>query len=117
MAGINIRHKLGTVLVILRSRQRRRQKAKAKTKRKFSISPLNVERSLIGAYNSTFLLARENDRFTFFKYINMSPEWFNHLLSLIEPKIEKEYKVRPQISKQERLAARLRYLANGNSKH
>ena len=91
MAGINIRHKLGTVLVILPRRRRRRQKAKAKTKRKFSISPLNLERSLIGAYNGTFLLARENDRLTFFKYTNMSPEWFNHLLSLIQPKIEKEY--------------------------
>ena len=81
MAAINIRHKL--VLVILRRRRRRRQKAKAKTKRKFGISPLNVERSLIGAYNSAFLFARENDRFTFFKYTRMSPERFDHLLSLI----------------------------------
>ena len=89
MAAINIRHKLATVLVILRRRRRRRQKAKAKTKRKFGISPLNVERSLIGAYNSAFLFARENDRFTFFKYTRMSPERFNHLLSLIRPKLEK----------------------------
>ena len=71
MAAINIRHKLATVLVILRRRRRRRQKAK--TKRKFWVSSLNVERSLLGAYNSTFLLARENDRVTFFKYTSMSP--------------------------------------------
>ena len=36
------------------------QKAKAKTERKFWISPLNIERFLLGAYNSTFLLARGN---------------------------------------------------------
>ena len=56
MAAINIRHKLARVLVILRRRRKRRQKAKAKTKRKFWISPLNAKRSLLGAYNSTFLL-------------------------------------------------------------
>ena len=116
MAGINIRHKLATVLVILRRRRRKRQKAEAKTKLKFWISPLNVERFLLGAYNSKFLLARENDNFTFFKYTRMSPERFDHLLSLIQPKIEKEYKVRPPISVEERLAATLRYLASGDSK-
>ena len=110
MAAINIRHKLATVLVILRRRQRRRQKAKAKTKHKFWISPLNVECSLF----PYFLLARENYRFTFFKYSRMSPEQFDHLLSLIRPKIEKEYKVRPPISAEERLAATLRYLASGD---
>ena len=115
MAAINIRHKLATVLVFVR-RRRRRQKPKAKPKRKFWISPLNVERSLLGAYNSTFLLARENDRFTFFKYTRMSPERFDHLLSLIRQKIEKEYKVCPPISAEERLAATLRYLASGDSK-
>ena len=102
MAAINVRRKLA----------RRRQKAKAKTKHKFWISPLNVERSLL----PYFLLARENDRFTFFKYTRMSPERFDHLLSLIRPKIEKEYKVRPPISAEERLAATLRYLASGDSK-
>ena len=114
MAAINIRHKLATVLVILRRRRRRRQKAK--TKRKFWISPLNVERFLLGAYNSTLLLARENDRFTFFKYTRMSPERFDHLLSLIRPKIEKEYKVRPPISGEERVVATLQHLASGDSK-
>ena len=116
MAAINVRHKLATVLVNLRRRRKRRQKAKAKTKRKFWIYSLNVERFLLGAYHSTFLLARENDCFIFFKYIRMSPDWFDHLLRLIQPKTEKEYKVRPQISAEERLAATLRYLASGNSK-
>ena len=116
MAAINIRHKLATVLVILRRRRRRRQKAKGKTKLKFWISPLNVELFLLGAYSSKFLLARENNRFTFFKYTRMSPERFDHLLSLIRQKIEKEYKVRLPISAEERLAATLRYLASGDSK-
>ena len=116
MAPINIRHKLATVLVILRRRRSKRQKTKLKTKRKFWIAPLNVERSLLGAYNSTFLLARENDRFTFFKYTHMSSERFDHLLSLIRSKIEKEYKVGPPISAEERLAATLRYLGSGDLK-
>ena len=67
-------------------------KSKAKTKRKFWIFALNVERFLLGAYNSTFLLARENDRYAFFKYTRLSPERFNHPLSLIRPKIEKSTK-------------------------
>ena len=116
MASISIRHKLATVPVILRRRRRRRLKAKAKTKRKFWIYSLNVEHSLLGAYNSTFLLARENYRFTFFKFTRMSQEWFDHLLSLIRPKIEKEYKFCPPISAEERLAATLRYLAISYSK-
>ena len=82
MATINIRHKLATVFVILRRRRRGR----------------HVERSLLGAYNSTLLLARENDHFTFFKYTRMFQERFHHLLSLIRPKIEKEYKVCPPMS-------------------
>ena len=94
----------------MRRRRRRRQKAKAKTKRKFWTSSSNVERSLLGAYNSTFILARKNDRFTFFKYTRMSPERFNRLLSLIRPKIEKEYKACPPISAEERFATTLRYL-------
>ena len=114
MTTINIRHKLATVLVILRRRRSGRQKAKAKTKRKFWISELDLKRSLLGAYNSTFFLARENDRFTFFKYTRMSPQRFDHLQSLIRPKIEKEYKVCPPISAEERLAATLRYLASGD---
>ena len=105
MVAINIRHELATVLAILRRRRRRRQKAKAKTKSRFSISPLNVERSLLGTCNSTFLLA---------------PERFDNLLSLIRPKItkinEKEYKVRTPISAEGRLAVTLRYLASGDSK-
>ena len=116
MAAINIRHKLATVLLILRCRLRRKRKAKAKAKRKFWISSLNVERSLLGLYNSTFLLVRENDRFTFFKYTCMSPERFDHLLSLIPPKIEKEYKVRPPISAEEPFAATRWYLASDDSK-
>ena len=82
-----------------------RQKAKAKTERKFWISPLNIERSLLGAYNSTFLLARRN-----------VPEQFDHLLSLIRPNIEKEHKVCSPILAEERLAGPLRYLASGDSK-
>ena len=116
MAAINIRHKLVTVIVILWRTRRRRQKTKAKSKSKFWISPLNVERSLLGAYNSTALLAKENDCFKFFKYTRMSPEWFDHLLSLIRPKIKNKYKVRPPISAEERLAAALRYLASGDSR-
>ena len=46
----------------------------------------------------------------------MSSERFDHLLSLIRSKIEKEYKVGPPISAEERLAATLRYLGSGDLK-
>ena len=46
----------------------------------------------------------------------MSPEQFDHLLSLIRPNIEKEHKVCSPILAEERLAGTFRYLASGDSK-
>ena len=118
MARVNICYKLATILIILRRRRRRREKniERRKTRRRLWISPLNVERFTHGAYSSTFLIARENDRHIFFKYIRMSPERFDHLLELVRPKIEKQYKVCAPIPAEERLAVTLRYIASGDSK-
>ena len=49
-------------------------------------------------------------------YFRMSPDRFNHLLSLVEPLIRKsDTRFRKSISAGERLALTLRFLANGNS--
>ena len=51
-----------------------------------------------------------------FRYFRMSPDRFNHLLSLVEPLIKKsETKFRKPISAGERLAVTLRFLATGDS--
>ena len=48
----------------------------------------------------------------------MSPERFQHLLSLVRPLIEKEdIKFRKAISPAERLAITLRFLATDDSQH
>lgn len=47
----------------------------------------------------------------------MSPERFDHLVSLLRPKISKKHCVREPISPEERLAVTLRFLATGDSQH
>ena len=52
----------------------------------------------------------------FSRYMRMSPESFDHLLSLVSPLISKHTtKLREPISAAERLALTLRFLASGNS--
>ena len=45
----------------------------------------------------------------------MSPERFDHLLSLMREKLARKYHIRAPISPEERLAVTLRYLATGDS--
>ena len=58
-------------------------------------------------------MARENFKF---KYIRMPPEQFDHHLHLVQSEIGKQYKVRPPIPAEERLARTLQYVANVDSK-
>ena len=52
----------------------------------------------------------------FSRYMRMSPESFDHLLSLVSPLISKHTtKLREPVSATERLALTLRFLASGNS--
>ena len=48
-------------------------------------------------------------------FTRMSPERFDHLLSVVEEKRKKKTYIRESISPAERLAITLRYLASGDS--
>ena len=66
-------------------------------------------------YNSqwVYLIINQNCNF---RYARMSPERFQHLLSLVEPYLKKKFcRSRETISAAERLAVCLRYLATGDS--
>ena len=52
-----------------------------------------------------------NDRQLFFRYFRMSPERFDHLLTLVREQIEKKR----SFSEAGRLAITLRYLASGEA--
>ena len=47
----------------------------------------------------------------------MSPERFDHLVSLVRNNITKSHYIREPISPEERFAVTLRYLATGDSQH
>lgn len=54
--------------------------------------------------------------YIFFRYLRMSPNRFEHLLSMIAPLIQKqETKMRKPISAAEQLVITLRYLATGDA--
>ena len=54
-------------------------------------------------------------KFTPFRYLRMTPERFEHLLSLVGPRITKtNTRMREAISAAERLTLTLRYLASGD---
>ena len=53
--------------------------------------------------------------FSIFRFCRMSPERYDHLLSLVHNGLVKKYHIREPISPGERLAVTLRYLATGDS--
>ena len=69
-----------------------------------------------GVYNNLVQEMRLGDRESYFRYMRMSPDRFEHLLSLIEPLVKKETtNFREPISASERLSITLRFLATGES--
>ena len=50
-----------------------------------------------------------------YKYMRMTPQRFDHLLSLVGPELVTECRPREPIAPSERLALTLRYLASGDS--
>ena len=69
-----------------------------------------------GVYNNLVQEMRLGDRESYFRYMRMSPDRFEHLLSLIEPLVKKETtNFREPISAGERLSITLRFLATGES--
>ena len=57
----------------------------------------------------------ENDHESFYKYFWMTPERFDHLLSLVGPMLSKKSLYCEPISPGERFAVSQRFLATGDS--
>ena len=97
---------------------RRRRHRKKKRKRKTWVRPIFAQRLRQGEYHNLLQELRLSDREYHFRYMRMSKETFNTLLSLVGPRLSRRRYFstrRPEISPAERLAATLRYLATGNS--
>ena len=107
MAAYNKRKVL--LLILLRRRLARRAK-------RCWIKKINRSRLLKGEYHSLIQEMRLSDHESFYKYFRMTPQRFDHLLSLVGPLIShQETKFRAPVSANERLAVTLRYLATGDS--
>ena len=99
------------MFMLLRRRKRRlgRQKRKKK-KRKMWVRDIFNGRKKQGVYNNLVQEIHLRDRESYFRYMRMSPDQFQHLLSLIEPLVTKDNFHEP-ISAGERLSITLRFLA------
>lgn len=93
----------------------RKQKRKTKKKRRFWVRDIFRQREVHGTFHTLFQEMLK-DREMFFRYHRMTPNRFEHLLSLVKDRLTKEEtKLRKPISARERLSVTLRYLATGES--
>lgn len=103
------------LLLLLLSRRTRAREKRAK-RRRFWVRAIFRQRQRYGCYHTLVQELRLGDREWHFKFIRMSPERFEHLLSLVAPHISKQKtKLRNPIGPAERLYLTLRYLASGDS--
>lgn len=88
-----------------------------KTNRKMWVRPIFKERQrlLQGASENLVREMECEDHEMVYKYCRMSSDLFDHLLSIVEPRIEKQYVIRDPIPARTRLLVCLRYLASGDS--
>ena len=104
------------MFMLLRRRKRRLRLQKKKKKRKMWVRDIFKGREKQGVYNNLVQEMHLGDRESYFRYMRMSPDRFQHLLSLIEPLVTKETtNFREPISAGERLSITLRFLATGES--
>ncbi|XP_047135391.1 uncharacterized protein LOC101237669 [Hydra vulgaris] len=90
--------------------------SKKKRKHKFWIRFLFKNRYEKGAFNTLIPELRLHDREFFYRFYRMSPERYEHLLSMVAPSITKKpCRSRQTLSPSERLTVTLRYLATGDS--
>ena len=91
---------------------RKKMMVKKKQVKRFWRRGIFTDRKLYSEYYTLYKELRENDREFHFRYIRMSKERFDHLLSLVREKItKKDTKMREAITAEERLIITLRYLA------
>jgi len=93
------------------------QQQKYIRKRKFWVRPMFTQRMrrLQGASDNLIIEMQTTDREKFFNYFRMSPQLFEELLTLVEPRIEKQELCRIPISPRIRLQVTLHWLASGDS--
>lgn len=72
-------------------------------------------RKKLGEYHCLIQQMRLNDHESFFQYFRMTPAWFDLLLGIVGPYLEKKSLYREPVSPKERLAVKNRFLATGES--
>ena len=68
----------------------RKKRLEKKKRRKYWVRPIFLRRKVHGQFHQMLTELREGDREYYFRYMRMSPERFDHLLSLVEDKISKQ---------------------------
>ncbi|KAK3922257.1 Protein ALP1-like [Frankliniella fusca] len=87
---------------------------RARNTRRWHVRPIFRNREIYGAWYSLIPTMRESDPEEYFRFLRMTPDCFDWLLSKVEPFIKKKSN-RQSISPGERLAITLRYLASADS--
>ena len=103
------------LLILLLRRRRIRREQKASSRKVWGRKLLRLQRNK-AAFQNLIREMRISDRESPFRFFRMSPERFDHLLTLVAPFITKEDRdFRKPIPAAERLAVTLRFLASGDS--
>ena len=89
--------------------------AKRRRKRRWWVRPGRQLREKIGEYHGLYFHLRENDPELFKTHFRISPNRFDHLLSLLEHHLRRNLHGRAPVSPAERLAITLCFLATGSS--
>ena len=85
------------------------------TGRRFWVRKIFQERKKYGLYHILTDELRLFDKEYFFRFVRMTPQRFEHLLSLVGPHLQQTTtKMREPISPAERLVLTLRFLASGD---
>ena len=86
------------------------------TGRRFLVRKIFQERKKYGLYHILTDELRLFDKEYFFRFVRMTPQRFEHLLSLVGPHLQRTTtKMRESISPAERLILTLKFLASGDS--
>ncbi|XP_057307667.1 uncharacterized protein LOC130645634 [Hydractinia symbiolongicarpus] len=107
------------LLLLLRRRRRsleRRALTKLQRRKIFWVREIFLRRKELGEYHRLFQELKVSDREYFFRYLRMSPDRFEHLLSLVGPVIQRQdTHMRESISAEQRLVITIRYLSSGDA--
>ena len=115
MAAFNKRIILYAAIAVIIS-NRRKSLFKKKQIKRFWTRGIFRDRKLHSEYYTLYQNLRDEDREFHYRYVRMSKERFDHLLSLIRDRItKKNTQMREAITAGERLVVTLRYLATGMS--